>query len=147
MEEDHDFLGVFFGDVTQALESIRLTSDQATNEEISEKHIIHALIKEFGNKRIHPKYSIPGFWGMKIDIDVCNGEFGIEVKMCSALGKANEMQRLIGQSIMYAHRQYNNLIVAVVGQKDDLDKPYINELEQILLDQDIHLSRIEVVSS
>lgn len=93
-----------------------------------------------------PQYNIGGYLGLKIDIDIGNGKVGVEVKLAdSLLDSATEIQRLIGQAVYYHKKRYmGNLIVAVVGRREDLDHPKLKETYWFLEDFDITCVRIPV---
>ena len=67
------------------------------------------------------------------DIDLYNGNLGIELKLAKELLKsATNIERLFGQAIYYNHRCYNgNLIILVVGRKKDCT-PQMREIKSLI---------------
>ena len=76
------------------------------------------------------QYSVGGFLGLRIDLDIGNGSVGIEIKLAdSLLSGTAEMQRLLGQVVFYSHRRYkDSLVVAIVGDRESLLDPSLKEL-------------------
>jgi hypothetical protein len=73
---------------------------------------------------------------LKIDIDINNGEFGVEVKLASSLlgkSKTNEIFRMIGQAIYYTKLRYNDkFVLAIVGTSEELEDSKIKEAQLFL---------------
>lgn len=121
--------------VYDLLTSIELSPQQLKSEKTIESIIARELSNEFGANHVHQQYSIPGYFGMKVDIDVGDGKVGIELKLASALDNSvANVQRLFGQAIYYRKRQYNsdNLIIAVIGNSKLEEKPFMQEIEKHL---------------
>ncbi len=97
----------------------------------------HELIVEILGPKfaaVADQYSVGGFNGWRIDIDIGNGKVGVEVKLAASLQTSSaEMQRLVGQAVYYRKKRYDdNLIVGIVGEPDDLKDPVITELRSFL---------------
>ncbi len=70
----------------------------------------------------------------RIDIDIGNGGFGIEIKLTHLLKKTNERNRLLGQIDTYQSRRYtkNRLLVVIAGEAGWESTPIGIEVKQIL---------------
>lgn len=70
----------------------------------------------------------------RIDIDLGNGQFGIEVKLAKWLSKTNERNRLLGQIDLYQTRQYHqqNLVVIIAGNPQKQEDFALQEIKAIL---------------
>jgi hypothetical protein len=70
----------------------------------------------------------------RVDIDVGNGRFGIEIKLARLLKKSNERNRLLGQIDLYQTRRYapENLLVLIVGESSTAEADYMIELRRII---------------
>ena len=92
--------------------------------------------------QVKTQYYLGGLKGSKdrIDIDIQDGEFGIEIKLARLLRKSNERNRLLGQMDMYKIRKYhlNNLMVILVGSLKDHQKAVIQELIEILTEKGVY---------
>ena len=102
--------------------------------------------KHFPNK-IHREYSVGGFLGLKIDIDINDGKVGVEIKILKNLNSSS-YERLLGQAIYYKKRKYDeNLIILIVGTnseyKENVQK--IKELSDIIEDLDVKFLYLNVV--
>lgn len=75
------------------------------------------------------QYSLGGMLGLKIDVDINDGKFGIEIKLVDSLLKnSSEIFRMIGQAVYYTKKRYaSNFVLAIVGTKDNLDEPVVRE--------------------
>lgn len=122
--------------VIGVLQEIEISPNQIKSEKTIENLIARELSDEFGANNVHQQYSIPGYFGMKVDIDVGDGKIGIELKLASSLDNSvANVQLLFGQAIYYYERQYQeNLIVAVIGNEKLGDKPFMQEIERLLND-------------
>ncbi|MBL7996999.1 MAG: hypothetical protein JNL32_00035 [Candidatus Kapabacteria bacterium] len=113
--------------VKNALLNILIYKRRLTSEKDVEKHIADKLAIIFGKENIHRQYSVGGFLALKTDIDVGNGQIGIEIKISDNLS-ATDMQRMIGQVVYYKKRFYdNNLLLYVVSKS--VISPTLNELK------------------
>ncbi len=115
------------------------------HEEIDAQYVIGDHLAEVFED-VHPQYNIGGYLGLKIDIDIGNGKVGVEVKLADSLLKsAAEIQRLIGQSIYYQKKRYlDNLIIAIVGRREDLEDPMLKETYSFLEGFNITCVRVPV---
>lgn len=120
--------------VLEILEGINLSPNQLKSEKTVEKLIASELASEFGANNVHQQYSIPGYFGMKVDLDIGDGEVGVELKLASALDNSvANVQRLFGQAIYYKKRQYGeSLIIAIVGNSKLQEKPFMQEIKKHL---------------
>ena len=122
--------------VISVLNKIEISPNQIKSEKTVEKIIANELMAEFGANHVHPQYSIPGYFGMKVDLDIGDGKIGVELKLASSLDNSiANVQRLFGQAIYYYERQYEErLIVAVIGNSQLEEKPFMQEIEKLLND-------------
>ncbi|MBR2450720.1 MAG: hypothetical protein IKB40_04440 [Paludibacteraceae bacterium] len=104
-----------------------------TKEGKIQKCIFKYLQSVYGNVNVKTEYSVGGYWGMRSDIDLFNGQVGIELKVAEQLLNATHVERLIGQVVYYTKRRYttNNLIVLVVGREKEYGAP-MKEIETII---------------
>jgi hypothetical protein len=80
---------------------------------------------------IHREYNIGGMLASKIDIDVNEGQVGIELKMVRAIGSAEHIYKFMGQVLYYSRRLYNNnTIIIICGNKKQINRPIIRELKK-----------------
>ncbi len=92
------------------------------------------LVKEFeygfDKDNVHQQYNIGGLLSLKTDIDIGNGQVGIEVKLYN-VPNASEMERAIGQIVYYKNRFYKvNLILYILSHSDKT--PKIKELIELI---------------
>lgn len=102
-------------------------------EKAVEKEIVKQLRQEFEGVDIASQFAVGGFLGLKCDIDICNGQCGIELKVAKQLNNATALQRVIGQVFYYSQRRYKEtgLILLVVGTHEKLD-PRFKELKDFV---------------
>ena len=96
----------------------------------SEKKVEDFICAELSNTigRAHSQYNIGGYLGLRVDIDLGDGQVGIELKLAKELSAANNIERLFGQVIYYSKRVYKDkLIVVVVGT----DKEYTQIVKEV----------------
>lgn len=117
-------------------------------EKAVEKEIVKQMRECFGSENIDSQHSVGGFLDLKCDIDVYDGQCGIELKVAKQLNNATKLQQVVGQVFYYSQRQYKNtdLILLVVGSEAKLT-PKLKELgtfvEQI---QGVHFVYKQVLS-
>ena len=118
--------------VLSVLETIILPARRVRSEADAHELIVEILGPKFA--AVADQYSVGGFNGWRIDIDIGNGKVGVEVKLAASLQTSSaEMQRLVGQAVYYRKKRYDdNLIVGIVGEPDDLKDPVITELRSFL---------------
>ncbi len=86
--------------------------------------------------KVHRQYNIQGFLGLKCDLDIGDGQVGIELKLANQLSTTN-IERLLGQVLYYSKRTYKeNLIVLVVGLEKEYDQK-VRELKNIIEEQKV----------
>lgn len=114
-------------DVLSTLKELEIKESQYTTEKKVEAIIVQHLNDKIG--RAHPQYNIGGYLGLKVDIDLGDGQVGIELKLAKELNdKANNIERLFGQVIYYSKRKYKDkLVVLVVGT----EKEYTQVMKEI----------------
>lgn len=72
-------------------------------------------------EHVDTEYGIPGLNSTKIDLDVGEGQVGIELKLASKVFKTAEFNRLAGQLRQYSLQRYSkdNLLLGIIGTSDD----------------------------
>jgi hypothetical protein len=114
--ENEKSISISFENVITVLENLVVLKRRLTSEADLERFIATQLAYVFGKEKLSTQYSVGGFLALKTDIDVGNGQVGIELKIADNLS-ATDMQRLIGQVIYYKKRFYNNnLLVFIAGR-------------------------------
>jgi hypothetical protein len=117
--------------VAEVLRTIVVPRREAQVEEDAEWFIDSILDQHF--TPVAHQYSIGGYLGTKIDVDLGNGTVGVEIKLAASLSKSTEVHRMLGQAYHYDRRRYSgNLIVAVVGTPEDLSDPLLKEMAELL---------------
>ena len=134
---------VTIDDVTDLLDDLTITPHQIKTEKTVENIILKALREEF--EGVHQQYNIGGYLGLKSDIDIGDGDVGIELKLATALNNsAANVQRLFGQAIYYKHRRYDdNVLVVIIGAPKYQDEPFMNEIIKFLEDIDVSVYYLE----
>lgn len=121
--------------VVSVLENIEIKKSQYTTEKNVENIIAKALELVFFHKT-HQQYSIGGFLALKVDIDLGDGQVGIEIKLAKELSTSS-IERLFGQVLYYSKRRYKeNLIVLIVGTEKEYTQ-IIREVEAIVEEQNV----------
>jgi len=111
--------------VVNVLNSVEIKKAQYTTEKKVEEIIVRKLDEEIGNA--HAQYNIGGYLGLRVDIDINDGQVGIELKLAKELTTTN-IERLFGQVIYYSKRVYKDkLIVVIVGT----DKEYTQIVKEV----------------
>ena len=92
-------------------------------EKAVENEIVKQMKESFGSENVNSQYAVGGFLNLKCDIDVYDGQCGIELKVAKQLDNATALQRVIGQLVYYSQRRYKNtgLILLVVGTQQELN--------------------------
>lgn len=92
-------------------------------EKAVEKEMVKQMVESFGSENVNSQYAVGGFLNLKCDIDVYDGQCGIELKVAKQLNNATALQRVIGQLVYYSQRRYKNtgLILLVVGTQPELN--------------------------
>lgn len=120
--------------IEKVLSHLVVVKRRLTSEVDFEKFISDQLAQVYGKDQIHRQYSVGGFLALKTDIDIGNGQVGIELKVADKL-TASEMQRLVGQVLYYKKRFYNDNLLVLIGSKTPINstlkelKEFIEELE------------------
>ena len=143
-QEHQEYLEPTKDNIVFHLKQLKIPSRKARNEPVVRDKIGDHLAQAFED--VVAEYYIGGYLGLKIDLDIGNGKAGIEVKLVnSLLNSASEIQRMIGQSIYYQKKCYlGNLLVAVVGRKEDIDDPILKETYSFLRDFGIECIGVSV---
>lgn len=116
-----------FGNVYGKLKELTLSTKKIKTEKDAEAEIGDHLSRYF--KDVMSQYNLGGYLGLKVDLDINDGNFGVEVKLTDSFFKStSEIFRLFGQAIYYTKKRYgNNFIVAIAGSVHDLDEPVFRE--------------------
>lgn len=131
--ENEKGLSISFENVITVLENLIVLKRRLTSEADLERFIAIQLAYVFGKEKVSTQYSVGGFLALKTDIDIGNGQVGIELKVADNLG-ATDMQRLIGQVIYYRKRFYNNNLLVFIAGRNSISshftelKDFIEEL-------------------
>jgi hypothetical protein len=128
--ENDKELAISFDNVKLVLENIVVPKRKLTTEVDLEKFLHDRLVTVFGKDRVYRQYSIGGFLALKTDIDIGNGQLGIELKVADHL-TATDMQRMIGQVVYYKKRYYNNNLIVYIASKSSMT-PTIKELKDFI---------------
>ncbi len=125
-------------EVFQKLENLQIKKAQYTDEKKVEK-IIFDQLEILYKDQVHRQYNIQGYLGLKCDIDLGDGQVGIELKLANQLSNSSSnIERLLGQVLYYSKRTYKeNLIVIVVGLEKEYDLK-IKELQSIVEEQKVY---------
>jgi len=128
-------LAITGDEVYEKLENLQVKKAQYTDEKKVEKIIFDQLDILYKDK-VHRQYNIQGYLGLKIDIDIADGQVGIELKLANQLNTTS-IERLLGQVLYYSKRNYKeNLIVIVVGHEKEYDNR-LKELKNIIEEQKV----------
>lgn len=116
--------------VVSNLQHIVLSRRTIKTEKDAEEDISQYLLNYY--RDVMNQYSLGGMLGLKIDVDINDGKFGIEIKLADSLlnkpSSSSEIFRMIGQAVYYSKKRYGpNFILAIVGTKDDIDEPVLRE--------------------
>lgn len=99
------------------LRDLLIPKRKLSSEADLEKFTATYLSKIFGKERVHRQFSVGGFLALKTDLDIGNGQVGVELKVTNKL-TATEMQRMIGQIVYYQKRFYgDNLLVLLASRQ------------------------------
>jgi len=136
IQEGYKRLNSITGDeVFEKLDNLQIRRAQYTDEKKVEKIIFDQLDILYKDK-VHRQYNIQGFLGLKCDLDIGDGQVGIELKLANQLSTTN-IERLLGQVLYYSKRTYkDNLIVIVVGLEKEYDQK-VRELKNIIEEQKV----------
>ncbi len=136
-----NFIHITPEDVISVLNEITIKKSQYTTESNVERLISLRLNEEIG--RVHRQYSIGGYIGLKVDVDLADGKVGLEIKLAKQLNTAC-IERLFGQVLYYSRRTYkDNLIVVVVGQEKEYTQ-ILREVETIIEEQGVRFHYLVV---
>ena len=116
--------------VVDNLRHIVLPRRTIKNEKDAEEDISEHLLNYY--RDVMNQYSLGGMLGLKIDVDINDGKFGVEIKLADSLlnkpSSSSEIFRMIGQAVYYSKKRYGpNFVLAIVGTKDDIDEPVLRE--------------------
>lgn len=135
-------------DVVEHLKSFVPKSDKKLKGGYTEKSIENQLVKHMKQRfvEITPQYSIGGRIAGSIDIDVADGIAGIELKDAKSVVKASEFNRMRGQLQDYKKKRYkdDNLILLVVGERDDKDDSRLIEVVKFCKENDLRYGFFEM---
>lgn len=74
-----------FDNVISTFKGFEIAKKFIKNEKDAEKTILNWLSLYFHD--VVPQYNLGGYLGLKIDIDINNGKFGVEVKLAKSFMK------------------------------------------------------------
>lgn len=116
--------------VHMALKNLVIPKKYIKTEAVFEKYVAEQLEIIFCKEHVQRQYSIGGILALKADIDIGNGQVGIELKIAENL-TASEMQRLVGQVVYYKEKFYKKNLLIYIVSKSALHAK-LNELKQFL---------------
>lgn len=126
-----------------------LANESAVSEQIVEEYLFKHLKKHF--KTIQRQYVIGNHKSKRerIDLDLGNGNLGIEIKLAKLLRKTNERNRLLGQIDLYKTRKYANkpIIVIIVGTEENSKDENLIELREILANKQAFFYYLKLTQS
>lgn len=124
-------------EVLSVLKEINIKKIHYTSEKKIEGLILDHLNDKIG--RAHSQYNIGGYLGLKVDLDLGDGQVGIELKLAKELlSNASNIERLFGQVVYYSNRKYNDkLIVVVVGLEKE-NNQIIKEIEKFISELNVY---------
>lgn len=131
--ENNKGVSISFENVITILDNLIILKRRLTSEADLERYLANQLAFVFGKEKVSTQYSVGGFLALKTDIDIGNGQVGIELKIADNLS-ATDMQRLIGQVIYYKKRFYNNNLLVFIAGRNSISshfkelKDFIEEL-------------------
>lgn len=117
----------FADNVISKLRELVLDKNRINSQEDAVNEIGACLSKYFRN--IVFQCNLRSSPGVKIDLDINDGKFGIEVKRAdSFLKNTSELFRVFGQAIYCTRKKYRgNFLVVVVGTENELQECIIRE--------------------
>lgn len=130
-------------DVLRTLSELEIKKSNYTTEKKVEDLLVAYLNDKIG--RAHAQYNIGGYLGLKVDVDLGDGQIGIELKLAKELGSnASNIERLFGQVIYYSKRRYKDrLIVVVVGTEKEQNQ-IIKEIEKFVTELGVFFCYVTV---
>lgn len=133
-----------YENVETKLNQLKLSRRSIDTEKDAEEKIFNYLTDYFPN--VMTQYNIGGYLALKVDIDIDNGKFGVEVKLSESFFKqSSEIFRMIGQSVFYKKRRYGeNYILVVAGPPNDYSNPLIKEALSFVNDTGIKTKWINI---
>lgn len=118
--------------VLNELESFSSSPDAHKKEGVLEKELFNFLRDRFHTLQ-RQVYIGGGGKALKIDLDIADGQIGLELKLAESLLDSTEKQRLIGQIHDYTTKRYKpeNFILVVAGDDRFRSDPTIRELRDL----------------
>lgn len=142
--ESNDLSNVNADTVEQALKHLVVIKRRLSSEADLEKFLSEQLAYLYGRDRIHRQYSVGGFLALKTDIDIGNGQVGLELKIAEKLN-ASEMQRIIGQVLYYKKRFYHDNLIVCIASKSPITSS-LRELIEFIEELDIKVVFIQAIT-
>jgi hypothetical protein len=138
-----NIIDIQVSDVLSKLKELEIKKVQYTSEKKVEGVIVKYLNDSIG--RAHSQYNIGGYLGLKVDIDLGDGQVGIELKLAKELvGNATNIERLFGQVVYYSKRKYKDkLVVLVVGNESE-NTQVVKEIEKFITELGVFFHYITV---
>ena len=132
-----ELLKVLRDEITFSSSIIRDT-DYNNAEKRTQNSLIKQLKNIYLNENVDEEYAIGGHKTCRIDVDLFNGTYGIELKVAHQLSKFSNVLRLLGQVVYYNKKHYHgNMIVMVVGKEKDKDAA-LKEVAQYIEELGVH---------
>lgn len=128
--ENEKDVAIDLENVIKVLENLVVLKRRLTSEADFERFTAEQLAYVFGKVKVSRQYSVGGFLALKTDIDIGNGQVGIELKIADHLS-ATDMQRMIGQVLYYKKRFYNNNLLVFIASRSSISS-HIKELKDFI---------------
>ena len=134
---------VWRDDVVIALRKIGVSSENAGREVVASQEMRDKLDRFFDRVETEKSFKTP-VGTAKIDLDINDWAYGVEVKLAKSLNMS-ESHRLVGQAQMYKNMKYGgNLIVAVIGEKEDFRNSRMSGIFSVLDEHDIDYTVVRI---
>lgn len=142
--ENERQLDISFSNVKLVIENILIGKRKLSSEKDLEKFVADQLRFVFNKEKVHQQYSVGGPLALKTDIDIGNGQVGIELKLADNLG-AVDMQRVIGQLVYYKNRFYNDRLILLIVSKTTINST-IHELKEFVEELGITVVYVKAIN-
>ena len=129
------------------LGNFKLSRDYS--EDLTERKIQSELYKYLSSKyeTVTTEYSLEGKNISRIDIDIGDGNAGIELKIAKKLiNNAQSTDRLVGQLKKYYQKRYKNgnLFLIIVGTETEFSNSIFKEIKSHAKDYKTHVDFLDV---
>ncbi len=128
----------------KSIQSKLSISDQNSESEV-ENILARSLQNRFGNVTTQALVGGKRYARERIDIDLGDGQLGIEIKLADMLRKSNERNRLLGQIDLYLERKYTpeNLLILIIGKNEYAQTDNIQEIQRMIKNKKVYFYYIK----